>query len=252
MCIRDRGQQGLPIIINLQMEPEIQLGTFSRVDIQTITGFLLRCGKEEEYNENQYLHSLLGLLKVPLLGKYSRSEYEFFSVKSIVDISLNINKSLKRYEIRDKQFSSNFNLPSDILQILIDVPEKIPLNNQKNESDEEDLSHKKSGKGKGSKKGKSTFIKKMLEGLTFCPSQSVRFFWIIYFNDLPTNVNKVGEKKRYLELNIVNHTWLFPKFSFMEQKRSIRNIPSCILLPSSGVKSATCLLYTSPSPRDQA
>jgi hypothetical protein len=145
-------------------------------------------------SESIFIHDLLCLPAVPLIGKYNKNFYDFSHVFSLVTFEFN----LRDYE--SNQYHGNFNIPKNLIEFLNkEVLNIESINFNCKYSDE---------------------VYKNLK--TFKDIDNVKFYWITSLNSIEQGSDNI--------FNIVPHNFLFKEINFEHQKRIVKNYPICIFL----------------------
>jgi len=191
--------------------------------------FLIEFEHENFKNEpKQYVHEILGLPNIPLIGKYSGSGYEFGKVVSLAIVDMYFESTeIKQWVYQEsKDIKHKLNLPEEVTELLLNIPPQIEENKKEDEF----------GDGKDSKKQtkltdfyepKSLKIPKQP---AFFPTEIVKFYWSIQLNNIPLYNKKLNEEPM-ITYNYVMHTLLFPVINFEKTKRIVSRTPVGLVIP---------------------
>jgi hypothetical protein len=156
--------------------------------------FFINCQNNNELN---FIHDLLCLPAIPLIGKYNKNFYDFSNVLSLVTFEFDLK------DLESDQFSSDINFPKNLLEFVNNEIQNIENINYNCKFTDEDLKYIK-----------------LIKGI-----QNVNFYWITSFNSIDK-----GYDSNY---NIVSHNFLFKEINFEHRKRIVKNYPICIYLDES-------------------
>ena len=208
--------------------------------------------KSNKIGDSQIINDLIGLPKMPLIGRYSRNGYEIDKIRGVLIANCELNKKNWILETDYNENKNKICLPFGVIDLVVNIPKSIKHN--KGKSDEEKKNNFKFNKNKNERK---------FEIFDFHPFpykslNKIKFIWSISFNidpkleqnlekELYGNYNKHKKKKKFNEpenfKNLITHAYVFENLNFAFQKKLIHNIPCCISIPEEIEKSSGIEFY---------
>lgn len=139
--------------------------------------------------EQRFLHQVLGIPSVPIIGKYNKAEYRMCEVRGIIECRMQLDEKSQNYMV--KGGSGTILFPPEVATAIYKFPLPVPVNSKKPED---------------TKKYK---IKTDVYKIT----NNLRFLWVFHMNTPEMSANNV--------YNLVNQAHLFPDIA----KRLTSNYP---------------------------